>query len=116
MVVKYLEHKLQTDKPVNVAAMANEMVQSLVDVIMQLDEYHQAPALALLIATLGDEYLRRRGFITTQPFAKICDIDLWNIQLEGFWHARDTPGLVLMTVITAELKGDAVRERRERFS
>ena len=35
VVVKYLEHKLQTDNPVNVVAMANEMVQSLVDVIMR---------------------------------------------------------------------------------
>ena len=65
VVVKHLEYKLQTDDPVNVVAMANEMVQSLVDVIMQLDEYHQAPALASLIATLGDEYLSRRGLITT---------------------------------------------------
>ena len=66
VVVKYLERKLQTDNPVNVVAMANEMVQSLVDVIMQLDDYHQAPALASLIATLGDEYLSRRGLITTE--------------------------------------------------
>jgi DNA-binding protein Fis len=66
VVVKYFEHKLQTDNPVNVVAMANEMVQSLVDVIMQLDDYHQAPALASLIATLGDEYLSRRGLITTE--------------------------------------------------
>jgi DNA-binding protein Fis len=66
VVVKYLEYRLQTDDPVNVVAMANEMVQSLVDVIMQLDEYHQAPALASLIATLGDEYLSRRGLIRTE--------------------------------------------------
>jgi hypothetical protein len=65
VVVKYLEHKLQTDNPVNVVVMANEMVQSLVDVIIELDETQQAPLLASLIATLGDEYLGRRGLITT---------------------------------------------------
>jgi hypothetical protein len=65
VVVKYLEYKLQTDNPVNVVVMANEMIQSLVDVIMELDESQQAPLLASLIATLGDEYLRRRGLITT---------------------------------------------------
>jgi len=60
-----LEHKLQTDNPVNVVVMANEMVQSLVDVIMELDETQQAPLLASLIATSGDEYLGRRGLIST---------------------------------------------------
>jgi hypothetical protein len=44
VVVKYLEHKLQTDNPVNVVTMANEMVQCLVDVIMELKS-QQAPLL-----------------------------------------------------------------------
>ena len=43
VVVKYLEHKLQTDNLVNVVV-----------------ETQQAPLLASLIATLGDEYLGRR--------------------------------------------------------
>ena len=39
--------------------MAHEMTQSLVDMIMDQDEHHHAPLLALMILSLGDEYLQR---------------------------------------------------------
>jgi len=61
VVVKFLEHKLETDEPVDVVAVANEMIQSLVDVIMEQDEDHRAPLLASSIIILGDEYLQRHG-------------------------------------------------------
>ena len=41
--------------------MAHEMTQSLVDMIMDQDEHHHAPLLALMILSLGDEYLQRTG-------------------------------------------------------
>jgi hypothetical protein len=66
VVVKYLEQKLQADNPVNVVTMANELVKSIVDIVMELDEDHQAPVLASLMATLGNEYLSRRGLIPTE--------------------------------------------------
>jgi hypothetical protein len=65
-VVEYLEHKIQTDESVNVVAMANEIVQSLVDMIMEQEEGVQAPLLASIITTLGDEYLHRRGLTTNE--------------------------------------------------
>jgi hypothetical protein len=45
---------------------AREMAQSLVDIVMQQEEKHQAPLLAQTIASLGDEYLQRRGLIPTE--------------------------------------------------
>ena len=41
--------------------MAHEMTQSLVDMIVDQDEHHHAPLLALMILSLGDEYLQRTG-------------------------------------------------------
>lgn len=66
VVVKYLEHKLETGEPVDVPEMAIEMTLSLVDMIMEQDEPEQAPLLALIIVTLGDEYLQRRGLVQTE--------------------------------------------------
>jgi hypothetical protein len=34
--------------------------------IMEQQEHHQAPLLATIIASLGDEYLQRRGLIPTE--------------------------------------------------
>jgi hypothetical protein len=51
VVVKYLEQKLQADSPVNVVTMANELVKSLVHIVMELDDDDQAP---LLCFTHGD--------------------------------------------------------------
>jgi hypothetical protein len=65
VVVFYLEEKLRTNTPVNVAAMG-EITQSLVDMIMEQDEQNQAPLLAQIITSLGDEYLERRGLIPTE--------------------------------------------------
>ena len=65
VVVKYLERKLQTEEPVDAANMAHEMAQSIVDMIMEQEERHQAPLLASTIASLGDEYLQRRGLVQT---------------------------------------------------
>jgi hypothetical protein len=61
IVVKYTERKLRKDGTLDVAVMAHEMTQSLVDMIMDQDEHHHAPLLALMILSLGDEYLQRTG-------------------------------------------------------
>ena len=45
----------------DVAVMAHEMTQSLVDMIMDQDEHQHAPLLALMILSLGDEYLQLTG-------------------------------------------------------
>ena len=41
--------------------MAHEMTQSLVDMVVDQEEHQHAPLLALMILSLGDEYLRRTG-------------------------------------------------------
>jgi hypothetical protein len=61
VVVKYTERKLRKDGTLDVAVMAHEMTQSLVDMIMDHDEHHHAQLLALMILSLGDEYLQRTG-------------------------------------------------------
>jgi hypothetical protein len=61
VVVKYTERKLRKDGTLDVAVMAHEMTQSLVDMIMDQDEHDHAPLLALMILSLGDEYLQRTG-------------------------------------------------------
>jgi hypothetical protein len=62
VVVKYTERKLRKDGTLDVAVMAHETTQSLVDMIMDQDEkHHHAPLLALMILSLGDEYLQRTG-------------------------------------------------------
>jgi hypothetical protein len=62
VVVKYTERKLRKDGTLDVAVMARETTQSLVDMIMDQDEkHHHAPLLALMILSLGDEYLQRTG-------------------------------------------------------
>ena len=66
VVVFYLEEKLRTNTPVDVAAMAREITQSLVDMIMEQDEQNQAPLLAQINKRLGDEYLQRRGLIPAE--------------------------------------------------
>jgi DNA-binding protein Fis len=66
VVVFYVEEKLRTNTPIDIAAMAREITQSLVDMIMEQDEQNQAPLLAQIITSLGDEYLQRRGLIPTE--------------------------------------------------
>jgi hypothetical protein len=56
VVVKYTERKLRKDGTLDVA-----VTQSIVDMIMDQDEHHHAPLLALMILSLGDEYLQRTG-------------------------------------------------------
>jgi hypothetical protein len=63
-VVGHLKDKLEG---IDVAEMAHELTQSLVDMIMEQEEEHQAPLLASIVVSLGDEYLQRRGFIETRP-------------------------------------------------
>jgi hypothetical protein len=41
------------------------MAKSLVDMIMEQDERRQAPLLASIIVTLGDEYLLRHALVQT---------------------------------------------------
>jgi DNA-binding protein Fis len=66
VVTRYLELNLQTSASVDVAAMAREIAQSLVDMVMEQEERQHAPLLAQMITTLGNEYLRRRGLIPTE--------------------------------------------------
>jgi hypothetical protein len=66
VVVKHLERKLQTGEPINVPDMAIEMTLSLVDMIMEQDERQQAPLLAQIITSLGDEYLQPCGLVPTE--------------------------------------------------
>jgi hypothetical protein len=61
VVVKYAERKLRRDGTLDVAVMVHEMTQSLVDMIIEQEEHHQAPLIALTITSLGDEYLQRTG-------------------------------------------------------
>ena len=61
VVVKYTERKLRKDGMLDVAVIAREMTQSLVDMIVDRDGHHHAPLLALTILSLGDEYLKRTG-------------------------------------------------------
>ena len=61
VVVKYTERKLRKDGTLDVAVMVHEMTQSLVDMIVDQEEHHHAPLLALMILSLGDEYLQRTG-------------------------------------------------------
>jgi hypothetical protein len=42
-----------------------QMAKSLVDMIMEQDERRQAPLLASIIVTLGDEYLLRHALVQT---------------------------------------------------
>ena len=44
VVVKYTERKLRKDGTLDVAVMAHEMTQSLVDMIMDQDEHHHDAA------------------------------------------------------------------------
>jgi hypothetical protein len=50
---------LETGEAIDVIGMTHEMAQSLIDMIMEQDELHQAPLLASVIASVGDEYLQR---------------------------------------------------------
>jgi hypothetical protein len=65
-VVKHLKERLETGEGVDVVEMAHAMSQSLVDMFMEQEERHQAPLLASIIVSLGDEYLQRSGFIETE--------------------------------------------------
>jgi hypothetical protein len=64
-VVSYLQDKLKSGEGIDVAEMAHAMSQSLVDMIMEQDEEYQAPLLASIIISLGDEYLQRRSLLET---------------------------------------------------
>jgi hypothetical protein len=66
VVVFYLEDKVRTNAPANTAAMAREMAECIVDMIMEQDEQQQASLIAQAITALGDEYLRRCGLIQTE--------------------------------------------------
>jgi DNA-binding protein Fis len=65
-VTRYLENRLQTNSAVDIAAMAREMAQCLIDMVMEQDAQNQPLLLAQIIATLGEEYLQRRGFIPNE--------------------------------------------------
>jgi hypothetical protein len=62
-VIRYLDRKMKANGAVEIAAMTREMAQSFVDMVMEQDEKIQPLLLAQMIAAMGDEYMRRRGFI-----------------------------------------------------
>jgi hypothetical protein len=66
VVANYLKRKLRTGEPIDVAEMAHEMAQSFVDMVTEQDEEQQAPLLALIMISLGDEYLQRRGLFSPE--------------------------------------------------
>jgi hypothetical protein len=57
--------RLQKGEPVDVAFMAREISQCLIDMVMEQEEKHQSLLLAHIVGHLGDEYLERRGVIPT---------------------------------------------------
>ena len=58
----YLQDKMASGETIDVAEMAHEMAQSLVDIIMEQEKEHQAPLLASAVASLGDEYLEGAAY------------------------------------------------------
>ena len=55
--------KLETGEAIDVVEMTHEMAQNLIDMIMAQEELHQDPLLAPVIASSGDEYLRRSNLL-----------------------------------------------------
>ena len=66
LVMKYLHHRLETGDAIDIAEMAHEMIQNLIDMIMEQETDHQAPLLAAAIVSLGDEFLQRGGFLQSE--------------------------------------------------
>ncbi len=64
-VVQYVTYKLHAKEPVDVALIAGEITLSLLDLVMEQDEKHQAALIAHIVGTLGGEYLERRGLFET---------------------------------------------------
>jgi hypothetical protein len=60
-IVQYVTYKLHAQEPVDVASIAREITLSLMDLVMEQDEKHQAALISHIISTLGGEYLERRG-------------------------------------------------------
>ena len=61
LIVRNLEKKLAAGEEIDVAAMAFEMAQCLVDVIMQQEEENQGTLFAYALTSLCEDYLQRRG-------------------------------------------------------
>jgi DNA-binding protein Fis len=64
-VVQYVTYKLHAKEPVDVALIAGEITLSLLDLVMEQDETHQAALIAHIVGTLGGEYLEKRGLFET---------------------------------------------------
>jgi DNA-binding protein Fis len=64
-VVQYVTYKLHAKEPVDVALIAREITLSLLDLVMEQDEKHQAALIAHIMGTLGGEYLEKRGLFET---------------------------------------------------
>ena len=64
-VVQYVTYKLHAKEPVDVALIAGEITLSLLDLVMEQDEKHQAALIAHIMGTLGGEYLEKRGLFET---------------------------------------------------
>jgi hypothetical protein len=64
-VVQYVTYKLHAKEPVDVALIAGEITLSLLDLVMEQDEKHQAALIAHIVGTLGGEYLEKRGLFET---------------------------------------------------
>jgi hypothetical protein len=64
-IVQYVTCKLHAKEPVDVALIAREITLSLLDLVMEQDEKHQAALIAHIMGTLGGEYLEKRGLSET---------------------------------------------------
>lgn len=64
-VVQYVTYKLHAKEPVDVALIARDITLSLLDLVMEQDEKHQAALIAHIVGTLGGEYLEKRGLFET---------------------------------------------------
>ncbi len=67
VITSYLQARIATGEHVDVAEMAHEIAQSLVDVIMQQEDDGQAALFAFALTTVGEEYLQRHGVFDTKP-------------------------------------------------
>jgi hypothetical protein len=64
LVLEALNNEARTGRSVDIVALTTDMAQSLIDIVMAQDEANQAPLLACIMTTLGEEYLRRRGLMS----------------------------------------------------
>jgi hypothetical protein len=61
LMFEFLEHEAQGGRSVDIVALTGDIAQSVID-----DEVDQGPLLACIMTALGNEYLRRRGLVSSE--------------------------------------------------